>query len=75
MKLNKIGEVWNTPNRLLSDFIGLLSSRNFATMESWRNDFSSVLIYVLSRTGTQSNNFLLLFLNFDTVLDELNEME
>ena len=75
MKLNKIGEVWNTPNRLLSDFFGLLSSKNFAPMETWRNDFSSLLIHVLSRTGTQNNNFLLLFLNFETVLDELNEME
>ena len=32
MKLNKIGEVWNSANRFLSDFIGLLSSKNFATM-------------------------------------------
>ena len=32
MKLNKIGEVRNSANRLLSDFIGLLSSKNFATM-------------------------------------------
>ena len=31
MKLNKIGEVWNSVNRFLSDFIGLLSSKNFAT--------------------------------------------
>ena len=43
MKLNKIGEVWNSANRLLSDFIGLLSSKNFATMATWRNDFSSLL--------------------------------
>ena len=42
MKLNKIGEVWNSANRLLSDFIGLMSSKNFATMASWRNDFSSL---------------------------------
>ena len=42
MKLNKIGEVWNSANRLLSDFFGLLSSKNFATMETWRNDFSSL---------------------------------
>ena len=38
MKLNKIGEVWNSANGLLSDFIGLLSSKNFATMATWRND-------------------------------------
>ena len=44
MKLNKIGEVWNSANRLLSDFIGLLSSKNFATMATWRNDFSSLLL-------------------------------
>ena len=41
MKLNEIGEVWNSANRLLSDFIGLLSSKSFATMATWRNDFSS----------------------------------
>ena len=34
-------KVWNGANRLLSDIIGLLSSKNFATMETWRNDFSS----------------------------------
>ena len=38
MKLNKIGEVWNSANTLLSDFIGLLSSENFATMATPRND-------------------------------------
>ena len=27
----------------LSDFIGLSSSKNFATMATWRNDFSSLL--------------------------------
>ena len=27
----------------LSDVFGLLSSRNFATMATWRNDFSSLL--------------------------------
>ena len=41
MKLSKIGEVWNSANRLLSDFISLLSSKNFATMAMWQNDFSS----------------------------------
>ena len=41
MKLNKIGEVWNSANWLLSDLIGLLSSKNVATMATWRNDFSS----------------------------------
>ena len=42
MKLNKVGEVWGSANRLLSDFIGLLSSKHFATMATWRNEFSSV---------------------------------
>ena len=32
MKMNKIGEVGNRANRLLSDFIGFLSSKHFATM-------------------------------------------
>ena len=46
MNLNKIGEVWNSANRLLhvSDLIGLLPSKNFATMATWRNDFSSLLL-------------------------------
>ena len=43
MKLNKIGEVWNSANRLLSDFFGLLSSKNFASMATRRNDVSSLL--------------------------------
>ena len=38
LKLNKIGKVWN---RLLSDFIGLLSSKNFATMAKWSNDVTT----------------------------------
>ena len=46
MKLDKIGEVWNSAIRLLSDFISLLSSKNFATMAMRRNDFSSLLISV-----------------------------
>ena len=41
MKLNKIGEVWNSANRLLSDFISLLSSKNFVTMAMRQNNFSS----------------------------------
>ena len=44
MKLNKIDEVWNSANRLLRDFFVLLSSKNFATMETWRNDFSFLLV-------------------------------
>ena len=40
MKLNKIGEVWNSADRLISNFLGLLSSKHFATMAARRNDFS-----------------------------------
>ena len=57
MKLNKIGEVWNSANRLLSDFIGLLSSKNFATMATWRNDFSSLLL-------TPKGDYTKTFVNF-----------
>ena len=39
MKSNKIGEIWNSANRLLSDFISLLLSKNFATIATLR-DFS-----------------------------------
>ena len=45
MELNKIGEVWNNASRLLNDCIALLSSKNFATMATWRNDFSSLLTF------------------------------
>ena len=47
MKLIKIGEVWNSANRFLSDFFGLLSSKNFAAMETWRNDFSSLSLFLI----------------------------
>ena len=59
MKLNKIGEVWNSANRLLhvSDLIGLLSSKNFATMAMWRNDFSSLLL-------TPKGDYTKTFVNF-----------
>ena len=43
MKLNKIGEVCLSANRLLSDFIGLLSSKNFATLATCCNDGSSLI--------------------------------
>ena len=46
MKLDKIGEVWNSAIRLLSDFISLLSSKNFATMAMRRSNFSSLLVSV-----------------------------
>ena len=50
MKLNDIDEVWNRANftffksKLKRDVFGLLSSKSFATMATWRNDFSSLLI-------------------------------
>ena len=44
VKSIKIDELWNGVNVLLSAVFGLLSSRNFATMATWRNDFSSLLI-------------------------------
>ena len=47
MKLIKIGEVWNSANRFLSDFFGLLPSKNFAAMETWHNDFSSLSPFLI----------------------------
>ena len=45
MKLNKINEVWNSANSLFKwHFQFLLSSRNFASMGKWYNDFSIALI-------------------------------
>ena len=43
MKLNKIDKVWPVRIHFLSDVFGLLWSKNFAAMASWRNDFSSLL--------------------------------
>ena len=43
MKLNKIEEVWNSANLLFKWIFGLTSSKNFATMATWRNDFSPLL--------------------------------
>ena len=45
MKLNEIDEVWNSVNPLFNWCFGLLSSRNFASMATWRNDFSSLLAF------------------------------
>ena len=44
MEVNKNGEVWNSANRLVSDFISLLSSKNFATMATWPKDSKNMLI-------------------------------
>ena len=41
--MNKIDEVWNSANLLFKWIFGLLSSKHFATMATWRNDVSSVL--------------------------------
>ena len=43
MKLNKIEEVWNSANLLFKWIFGLSLSKNFATMATWRNDFSPLL--------------------------------
>ena len=43
MMLDKVDEVWNIVNRLPSDFFGLLLSKNFASIATWRNDFSPLL--------------------------------
>ena len=51
MKLNKISEVWKRAIRLLSEFIGLRSSKNIATMTTWRNDFSSLFVQISERVA------------------------
>ena len=43
VKLNAIDEVWKSTNSLFKWIFGSLSSRNFATMATWRKDFSSPL--------------------------------
>ena len=48
MKLIKIDEVCNSVMiHLLSDDFALFSARNFATVATWRNEFSSLLSNVL----------------------------
>ena len=44
MKLNKFDELWNSANLLLKRILGLLSSKNVATMTMWCNNFSSLLV-------------------------------
>ena len=39
---NKISKVWNSANILFKWIFGLLSSKNFAIMTTWRNGFSSL---------------------------------
>ena len=42
MKLKEIGEVWNSASRLLSDFIGLLSSK---ILLPWQRDEATSPLY------------------------------
>ena len=44
MKLNKIGEVWNSPNRLLSDFFGFVVIQNFCYIVPWQWDVTNSLL-------------------------------
>ena len=65
MKLNKIDEVWNNANLLFMWSFGLLSSKNFSTMTTWRNDFSSLLwprVWAWLHTGNKRANWSRRFL-------------
>lgn len=42
MKLNKIGETWNSVNRLLKCLFRFVVFQKFATMETWRSNLSSL---------------------------------
>ena len=47
MKLNKIHDFFETVRiHFLGDLFSLLSSKNFATMAMWRNNFSPLLTTV-----------------------------
>ena len=65
IKLDKIDEVETVRIYFLSDIFGLISSRNFATMATWRNDFSFLFINtthgnnVNTRENVSLHNFLL----------------
>ena len=60
MKLNDIDEVWNSAKPLFKWRIGLLPSKNFATVATWLNDFSPLLIIKLNvgRKQVKVVNFL-----------------
>ena len=47
----------------LSDVFGLLSSKNFATMATWRNDFSSLFETCLIKPGLFRFQVQVYFLN------------
>ena len=58
MKLNKISEVWNSADRLLSDF-GLLSSKHFATMAT---DATTSTLYYRKRPNKRPGGGVYLIL-------------
>ena len=77
MKLNKINEVWSSANLLFIWHFGLLSSKIFATVATWRNDFYYFWIlkqwaHLKITLSVSLFNFLFYFL---FTLKELDEME
>ena len=56
-KLNNIDDVWNSPNPLFKWRFHGLSSRNFATMATWRNNIFSLFkgrLRVFQKSGRVS---------------------
>lgn len=75
MKLNETDEVWNSVNPLFNWCSGLLSSRNFASMAMWRNDFSSLLAFqVVLRFWHVLKFLVLLVVTIIWRLQKWNEM-
>ena len=54
MVLNKIDEVSSSAKKVLSDVSGLLSSKNYATIATWRKDLQFDTIW---RITNQSETF------------------
>ena len=75
MKLNETDEVWNSVNPLFNWCFGLLSSRNFASMATWRNDFLSLLAFwVVLRFWHVLKFLVLLVVTIIWRLQKWNEM-
>ena len=65
MKLNKIDEVWNSANPRFKWHFGLLSSKNFATMATRRNVFSSLLMSTI-----YEHSIILYYIIDDTMAED-----
>ena len=75
MKLNKIDDVWNSANSLFKWRFRLLSSRNFATMATWRYEIFSLFnrLRVFEKSGCASLRYFKIRLLISDSFDSLRE--